>query len=167
MRMPSARSRSFLSRAELRLQRLFAEVFDFACGDESVGHGFLLRLWTATIAALMTKTRQLVRTASARRGTERLRRSASLTPQPNRCRVNDQRTCGRWPAREGENLPQCEYARSNRGPRTKGRTRSVSARSSRPTTFTDIRVQARLRDTNGPDEGSPNSPREAERQRAP
>ncbi len=56
MRMPSARGRSFHDRAEFRLQRLFAEVFDFACGDESVGHGFLLRLWAATIAALMTKT---------------------------------------------------------------------------------------------------------------
>jgi hypothetical protein len=38
------------------LQRLFAEFLDFACGDESVGHGFLLHLLTATIAALMTKT---------------------------------------------------------------------------------------------------------------
>ena len=37
--------------------------------------------------------------------------------------------------------------------RTKGRTRSFSVRSSGPTTVTDVRVQARFRDTNGPYEG--------------
>jgi hypothetical protein len=37
------------------LQFPFAEVFDFVSGDE-LGHIFLLRLWAATIASLMTKT---------------------------------------------------------------------------------------------------------------
>jgi len=38
--------------AELRLQRLFAEVLDFFFWDERVGHVFLLHLLAATIHGL-------------------------------------------------------------------------------------------------------------------
>src|ERR1039458_5244279 len=58
-----------------------------------------------------------------------------------------------WPAREGGKLAPMRIPEAKSRNSAKGRTRNFSERSSGPTTVTDVRVQARFRNTNGPYEG--------------
>ncbi len=153
-------------RAELRLQLLFAEVFDFVSGDERVGHVFLLRLLGRDHRGLDDGDPAARIGSASPAGTNASARSApALDASRTDARLNDERTCGRGLQGKGKNLPQCEYARNFEDPK-KGRSKRQCAVRTDPPLRTSAATPLQS-DTNGPDEELQRSPRKAERQRAP